>query len=310
MQKSTIHRDQPPLLEINDLSCGYLTRDKYIEVVNGINFRLNRGEINGIIGEIGSGKTTLIRAIEGKIFRSHGDILFNGESIFSKNNFFRFRKGRVVVRQDSMNALRPRYSVEFQIRKLFKGGKYRIEDVKRAFDYLNLSMDVLKMLPVQLSDGTRHRVLIAMATLVRPEILIVDEPTAGLDTMAIKGMLQLFREISDTTSIIMISSDIIPVFQLCDRIYVMNRGYVIEDGKWSDLLERPHHPYVKDLIDSVPSLKNRNKYNEENYNGVVNGCVYSDRCRYVSEKCRVNIPYLFDGDHGYRCIRYPEWQSD
>lgn len=310
MQKNTIIKDEAPLLEINNLSCGYKTRDKYIEVVNGINFRLNRGEIVGILGEIGSGKTTLVRAIEGKIFRSQGDILFNGESIFSGRNFFKFRKKRVVVRQDSMNTLRPRYSVEFQIRKLFKGGKYRIEDVKRAFDHLNLDMDIMNMLPVQLSDGTRHRVLIGMATLIRPEILIVDEPTAGLDTMAIKGMLQLFREISDTTSIIMISSDIIPVFQLCDRIYVMKGGYLIEDGKWSDLLEQPHHPYVKDLIDSVPSIKNRNKYVKENYNGVVTGCIYSDRCRYVSEKCNGNIPYLFDGDHGYRCIKYPEWQSD
>ena len=309
MQKNYID-DNAPLLEVRNLSCGYLNRNNYREVANGINLRLYRGEINGIIGEIGSGKTTLVRAIEGKIFRSSGDIFFKGESIFIKKNYFKFRKKRVVVKQDSMNALRPRYSVEFQIRKLFKGGEYNENELKRAFDLLNLDLEILNKLPVQLSDGTRHRVLIAMASLVKPEILIVDEPTAGLDIMAIRGMLKLFRELTQTTSIIMISSDIIPIFQVCDRVYVMREGQIIEDGKWSELLDKPHHPYVKDLLESMPSVRNRKREFIENYNEIRTECVYSDKCRYIDERCRERIPYRFDGEHGYRCIKYPEWTDD
>ncbi|MCL4345129.1 MAG: ATP-binding cassette domain-containing protein [Candidatus Thermoplasmatota archaeon] len=310
MQSNHDSRDIRPKLEIRDLSCGYRNRDNYREILRNVDFHVNKGEMVGVIGEIGSGKTTMIRAIEGKIYRSSGDILYDGESIFSGKNFFKFRKRRVVVRQDSLNALRPRYSVEFQMRKLFRGGKLDMEDVERSFRYLGLSMDIMEKLPVQLSDGTRHRVLIAMASIVKPDILIVDEPTAGLDTLGIKGMLRLFREMSSSTSIIIVSSDIIPVFQACDRIYVMRNGQILEDGKWHDLLEKPHHPYLKDLMNSVPSVKNRDRECREVNNENTGGCVYSGKCRYVNEKCSHEIPYMTDGDHGYRCINYPEWYSD
>ena len=299
-----------PRLQIQSLSCGYKNERGYTEILKDINFYINKGEIVGLIGEIGSGKTTLLRAITGEILRSGGDIFYEGKSIFSKENYLNFRKKRIYVRQDAMDILKPRYSVEFQIKKLFKGGKYDRSNVERIFNNLGLSMDIMNMLPVQLSDGTRHRVLIAMALLIKPEILLLDEPTTGLDTYAIRGLLELLKEMAVSTSIIMINSDIIPVFQICDRIYVMKSGVIIEDGIWRDILHKPHHPYVKEIITSVPSISNRNKEYIDVDNKMEGGCVFLKKCRHMKEICKSDVPYIMDRDHGYRCLRYPEWYND
>ena len=298
------------MLQISNLSSGYGDKSGYTEVLKNFDLLLEDGEIAGIVGESGSGKTTLLRTIMGELYRSDGDILHNGRSIFSRELYSEFKSKRILVRQDSLNILKPKYSVEFQLKKLYKGGKYLREDVDWAFMHLNLSQDVLEKLPAQLSDGTRHRVVLAMAAIMKPEILLLDEPTTGLDSSSILGFLNLLRDLSKSTSIIFVSSDVVPVFQVCHRIYVMKNGMLLEDGNWENLINRPYHPYTMDLVRYVPSMENRNlKYNPTD-NGEDSECVFFRNCDHISDQCRTIIPYKKNGDHGYRCIRYPEWTHD
>ncbi|SMD30341.1 oligopeptide/dipeptide ABC transporter ATP-binding protein [Picrophilus oshimae] len=298
------------MLTVKNLGSGYKTTDGYIKILNDINFYLNKNEIVGIIGEIGSGKTTLLRAIRGDLYIDSGDILYNGESIFSREVYKRYREKVIYARQDSLNILKPGYSVDFQIKKLFGHGKYDLNYVKRIFDYLDLPMETLNNIPSRLSDGTRHRVVIAMSLMIRPEILLLDEPFTGLDIDAITGLLKLLKEIKDYTSIIIVSSDVVPLFRICDRIYAMRNGMILEDGKWSEILYKPHHPYVYDIINAIPSFENRNREFTFTNNMVNNGCVYIKRCRFMNESCKSEILYRYDNDHGYRCIRYPDWYND
>ncbi len=298
------------MLQISNLSAGYKNREGYVEKIKDINIRIGEGEIVGIIGESGSGKTTLARALAGELFRSYGDIYYDGESIFSKKNYFEFKKRRVYVRQESLNILRPKYSVEFQFKKLFKGGKYDSEKLRRIFAYLDLDMDIIKELPEKLSDGTKHRVVLAMACLVEPEILILDEPTTGLDFESSLGLLKLLKEMKEHTSTLFLSNDVIPVFQICDRIYVMDNGMIVEDGVWDEILEKPHHPHTYDLVNYIPEFNNRNKKFVRTYNEVSGGCPSSKTCLHMREVCKNEIDYSMDGDHSYRCIRYPGWLND
>lgn len=298
------------MLQISNLSSGYKIAGGYVEILKNIDMHIVENEIVGIIGESGSGKTTLIKTIAGELYRNSGDIFYNGESIFSRSNFLSFRSKRIYVRQDSINILKPKYSVEFQIKKLYKGGKYDKMEVGWVFNCLNLSMDVMDMLPAQLSDGMKHKVVLAMASLMKPEILLLDEPTTGLDSSGIKGFLQLLKKLSLQTSIIIASNDIVPVFQLCHRIYIMKSGTLIEDGPWDEVLKNSHHPYTADLITYVPSIENKQlKYHSVD-NGVDGGCVFTRKCRHLRDECRNPVPYRRDGEHGYRCVRYPGWIND
>ncbi|MGP6220450.1 ATP-binding cassette domain-containing protein [Caldiplasma sukawensis] len=297
-------------LHISKLFSGYRNGKEYIEILKNVEINAKRGEIIGITGRSGSGKTTLLRVIMGELYRSDGDILFDGESIFSKDNYFEFRKKRILVRQESFDMLRPRYSIDFQIRKMFKNGEYPLEKLKEIFQSLNIDEDVLHMLPVQLSDGNKQRVLIAMALLADPEILLMDEPTSGLDAMAIIGLLKLLKERRNGRFTIMISNDIIPLFQICDRIYIMENGRVIEDGPWDRILEKPAHPLTAEIITHIPVYENRNnKLHYERREGSY-PCIYGNMCTHMGDECMGNIEYKREGEHGYLCNRYPDWYGD
>ncbi len=298
------------LLSVKNMSCGYKNNDKYFEILNNINLYLKRNEILGIIGEIGSGKTTLLRALKGDLYISSGDIIYNGKSIFSKDVYGNYRKNVIYARQDSMNILKPGYSVEFQIKKLFKHGDYDREYLREIFDYLNIPLNVLNMLPSKLSDGTRHRILMAMALIIKPEILLLDEPFTGLDSESITGLLKILKKLKNEISIIVVSSDVIPLFRLCDRIYAMKNGIILEDGAWNEILYKPHHPYVYDIINAIPSFENRHKDYKFTYNNIYGNCIYIKNCRFAKDICKSEILYKYDDDHGYRCIRYPEWYND
>jgi oligopeptide/dipeptide ABC transporter ATP-binding protein len=298
------------MLRISALSAGYRSKSNYAEILRNIEMSLNKNEIIGVVGESGSGKTTLLKTIAGELYRSSGDIFYNDESIFALGNFKKFRSKRIYVRQDSMNILKPKYSVEFQIKKLFPRGSYNMSDIEWAFNHLHLPLEIMKKLPAQLSDGTRHRVVLAMAAIIKPEILLLDEPTTGLDLTGIIGFLELLKELKQHTSIIFVSSDVMPVFQICQRIYIMKNGMVLEDGKRTDIINNPHNPYTKDLVDFVPTYKNRHKVYSPVDNGVKDGCVFARNCRHMRAICQNEIPYTRDNEHGYRCIRYPGWLND
>lgn len=297
-------------LQIINLSSGYKKGNEYEEILKHVEINVSRGEIIGITGRSGSGKTTLLRVINGELYRSHGDILFNGESIFSRDNYFKFRKKRILVRQESFDMLRPRYSIEFQIRKMFKKKEYPIDKLRTIFQALNIDEEVLGKLPVQLSDGNKQRVLIAMALLLDPEILLMDEPTSGLDVEAISGLLKMLKERRDNRFTIMVSNDIIPLFQICDRIYIMEYGTVIEDGPWDSILEKPAHPLTAEIINHLPVYENRNKKIHYERREGSYPCIYGNLCTHLGDKCLQTIEYKREGRHGYRCNRYPEWYGD
>ncbi|WP_287950471.1 ATP-binding cassette domain-containing protein [Acidiplasma sp.] len=298
------------MLIIKNLSSGYYQDKKYHEVIKDINLTVGENEIIGILGPNGSGKTTLLRAIMGEIYSSSGDIIYNGQSIFEKGNYSEFRNNAIYVKQDSFNSLKPLKSINFQIGKLYDWKSFDENYVKSLFSELSLDPAILQMKALQLSDGMRHRVVIAMALLKEPKILMLDEPTTGLDSISTYKLLKILKEIKKKTSIIISSNDVNALFEIADRIYIMYDGMVIEDANFNDLLKCRFHPYTDMILKYVPLYSNKNLVYTPVKNNRHGGCVFINSCPYINNECENDIPYKNINGHGYRCIRYPGWKDD
>ncbi len=297
------------MLEVNNLSAGYYNEKKYIKILKNINMHINNHEIVGILGPNGAGKTTLIKSILGDIY-STGDIIYNNKSIFKKENYYKYRNDIIYVKQDSFNSLKPLKTINFQIGKLYNWKSFDNNYVKSIFTELNLDPVILNMKAIQLSDGMRHRVVIAMAVLKNPEILILDEPTTGLDSISTYNFLKLLKNIKNKSSILISSNDVNSLFEICDRIYIIYNGTIIEDGNYNDILNLQMHPYTEMLLKYIPDYNNRNLVFKKTNNKKYTGCVFINYCPYIKEECINEIEYNRINDHGYRCIRYPEWKND
>jgi len=298
------------MLEVHSLSAGYYSEKKYIKILTDINMHINDREIVGILGPNGSGKTTLIKSILGDIYYSSGDVIYNNKSIFKKENYSEYRNNVIYVKQDSFNSLKPLKTINFQIGKLYNWKSFDNNYVKSIFMDLNLDPEILNMKAIQLSDGMRHRVVIAMAVLKNPEIMILDEPTTGLDSISTYNFLKLLKNIKNKSSVLISSNDVNALFEICDRIYILYNGTIIEDAYYKDILNLQMHPYTEMLLKYIPDYNNRNIELKEINNEKHNGCVFINHCPYMKNECINKIEYKRVNDHGYRCIRYPEWKND
>jgi|GEM_PF-513236 len=298
------------MLHVKNLYSGYYNNKKYTQILKNINLNVENNEIVGVLGANGSGKTTLMKSIIGDIYASDGNVLYNGKSIYLKENYSKFRRVAIYVKQDSFNSLKPLKTVNFQIGKLYDWKSFDKEHVKTLFMELNLDPEIFNMKATQLSDGMRHRVVIAMALLTNPELLILDEPTTGLDSISTYNFLSLLKNIKQKTSILFSSNDVNALFQVCDRVYVLYGGEIIENGEYSDILAQPFHPYTDMLLKYVPLYSNINrKYTEVN-NNKHKGCVFINNCPYQNIRCESEIEYRTVDNHGIRCINYPGWKND
>ena len=299
---------------VENLTTRYNTSKGLVHAVEDVSFSLNDGESLGIAGESACGKTTLglsiIRMIlNGKI--NSGRIIFGGKSILDLsesefNHEMRWKEISMVF-QGAMNSLDPVFSINEQFIQVLKEHHVIGNYDKLILDSIlsvNLDKTILKKFPHELSGGMKQRVVIAMALLLKPKLVIADEPTTALDVLIQSHIINLLKELKKNgLSLILISHDLAIISEIAEKIGIMYGGRMVEFGKSSDVYKNPKHPYTKALLQSIPSIKNESKptYIKGTPPNLLNpkpGCKFIDRCPEAMEKCKKDPP-KFKTDSGY-----------
>ena len=238
------------ILEVKHVSASYTTqggafsREKVQIVLHDVSFDLYEGEALGLVGESGSGKTTIARAILGFLPKYEGKIIH-------------YSKRPQLICQDPYTALNPARTVGWILEEPLKiYGKYdRAERRRRIIEMLEnvgLSEEYMTRRPSELSGGQRQRVSIAAALIVRPKLVIADEPVSALDVTIQAQILQLLDDMRNKygLSYLFISHDMNVVYQLCDRVIVMKKGVIVEDNTIDEIFDHPKHPYTRELVEA------------------------------------------------------------
>jgi len=321
----------PNLLDIVDLKKHFpIGRRSLLHAVDEVSFEIARGESVGLVGESGCGKSTLVRLVTRMIDPTAGDIIFSGRNIgfipARKCAETQFRPKIQMVFQDPTDSLNPRFTAFDTIAeplRLLAGVKDRAtltEQVFNAARQTGLPEELLMRFPHQLSGGQKARVGIARAIALRPELLILDEPTAALDVSVQATILKLLAELRETLgmSYLFVSHDLNVVRMLCDRVIVMYLGKVVEQGPTEAVFRHPAHPYTAGLIRAIPSIGGRPEERE-----VLAGearspvdpdprvCRLFGRCPKQVDRCRTEGPVLREvGERHQVACHFPQVASD
>jgi len=313
---------QVPLLEVTDLTTYYpvrrglterLTRAPKLEVhaVDGVSFRLARGEMMALVGESGCGKTTTAQTILGMVKPTSGAIRLNGTDIaaLDERQMRPLRRTLQMIYQDPYESLDPRFRVRESVEEpmLVHGiGRSRAEREKLAVDALERSglspaRLFLDRYPHELSGGQRQRVAIAAALVLGPDLLLADEPVSMLDVSVRAGVLSLLDTLrrNGDMGILMITHDLSTAARFADRIAVMYLGRIVEYGPAVDVVRSPQHPYTKALLSVVPKRDPRERATPQILTGetpnpvnVPAGCRFHPRCPVAEERCKLEDPQL------------------
>lgn len=322
----------PHLLQVKNLQTHFPTRAGLVRAVDDVSFYVDKGELLGVVGESGCGKSitalSIMRLISppGKIVA--GEILFNGENLmkFSEERMRDLRGDDIaMIFQDPMTSLNPVYTVGEQIAealRLHRGMSRKVarqatieamtevaipDPARRVDDY-----------PHQLSGGMRQRVMIAMALACDPKLLIADEPTTALDVTIQAQILELLNELrrSRELGVLLITHDLGVVAEVADRVAVMYTGRIVEESPVEELFARPKHPYTEGLLRSVPKLtvaEVSKAQRLETIEGTVPsptalppGCHFAPRCSHRMPRCELGeIPfYNLEGGVRVRCVLF------
>jgi peptide/nickel transport system ATP-binding protein len=258
------------LLDVRGLRTSFHTRDGIVRAVDGIDFHVGRGEILGLVGESGCGKSvtslSIMRLIAKPGIIEAGEVVFDGQDLMKlhSSDMRRIRGNRIsMIFQQPTSALNPVWDVGRQVAEVLEvhRGMKRPEARRRALDLLKMvgipdPKRRLDAYPHELSGGMAQRVMIAMALACEPELLIADEPTTALDVTIQAQILDLVRDLRDRTgtAIILITHDLGVVAETCDRVAVMYAGEIIEQASVDDLFTAPRHPYTRGLLGAIPVL--------------------------------------------------------
>jgi peptide/nickel transport system ATP-binding protein len=319
-----------PVLEVRDLRVHYATSEGDVIAVNGVSFDVHRGEILGLVGESGCGKSTTAMAIlrlvqaPGRIVG--GQILLNGTDLVRLNerrlNAIRWRD-IALIPQGAMNSLNPVMKVKDQIAdaiETHEGKQPRRALKERILELLGTvglpATRVYDLFPHELSGGMKQRVCIAMAIALNPSLIIADEPTSALDVVVQRVVAQTLLDVKRrlNVSMILIGHDMGLQAQLVDRIAVMYAGNIVEVGPIEAAFSDPLHPYTQLLISAIPSIKERKPLRVTE--GLTHdlrrpppGCVFSLRCPHVADECRARVPQLREmkPNHLVACHRVEDW---
>ena len=316
------------ILEIKDLETHFFSSRGVAKAVDKVSYHVNKGEILGVVGESGCGKSVtslsilqLVASPPGKIVG--GEILFDGEDLLklSKNEMQkRIRGNRIsMIFQEPMTSLNPLFTVGQQLMEplMLHRGMDKKQAKEEAINMLKLVGIPMperrfKQYPHSMSGGMRQRVMIAMALCCNPEVLIADEPTTALDVTIQAQILDLMKKLRDElgTSIIMITHDLGVVAEMCDRAVVMYCGSVVEEGTVDEIFKDPQHPYTQGLLASIPKLTDEHAelYNIRgtvpNLTKLPEGCRFAERCEHCTHECLVARPGLTEltETHKVRCF--------
>jgi oligopeptide/dipeptide ABC transporter ATP-binding protein len=293
-------RGERPLLEVKGLRTSFHTRDGVVRAVDGIDFHVDRGEIMGLVGESGCGKSVTSLSIMRLVAKpgriEAGQVLFDGQDLLtlSTDQMRRVRGDRIsMVFQQPQSSLNPVWDVGHQIAEVLEihRGMKRGPARSRALELLRMvgipdPARRLDAFPHELSGGMAQRVMIAMALACEPELLIADEPTTALDVTIQAQILDLMRNLRDETgtAIILITHDLGVVAEMCDRVAVMYAGEIVEHTDVTTLFRRPKHPYTRGLIGSIPVVGQVQDElsvipgNVPNLIDLPKGCRFAPRC--------------------------------
>jgi len=308
---------QEIVLELSDLETRFISKDSAVTAVDGVSYNIKKGEILGLVGESGCGKSVTALSIM-RLFRdttgeiTGGKVFFNGVNLaeLSERAMSKIRgKDIAMIFQEPLTSLNPVMKIGKQIMEVIL--KHEKASVRYAND---LAVNMLKLVgipraeevmneyPHQLSGGMNQRVMIAMAMSLNPRLLIADEPTTALDVTIQAQILELMRQINEEhgMSILLITHDLGVVAEMCSRVVVMYAGRIVEEADVYSLYENPMHPYTIGLIKSIPVIGRRVDRLESIHGNVPSlhnmpiGCKFAPRCNSAFYRCTQEEPPVFE----------------
>ena len=312
------------MLEIKELTVHYETADGVVEAVNNVSLKLEKGQVLGLVGETGAGKTTIALSIMNLLPKppAHvigGQVLLNGENILKKNKHeLRKIRGKKIsmVFQDPMTALNPVQTVGAQIAEVIRLhdkslSRARVEQrAVQMLETVGIPGSRYNDFPHQFSGGMKQRVVIAIALACEPEMLIADEPTTALDVTIQAQVLELMKKLQKDfgTAMLLITHDFGVVADICDQCAVIYAGEIVESGTVAHIFDHPTHPYTIGLFDSLPSLYKDVKQLKP-IGGMVADptnlpayCSFYERCDFRTDACKEMNPFLKEVAPGHFVI--------
>lgn len=299
-------------LAVNDLKVWYRTRRGDVKALDGVTFEVADGEIMGVAGESGCGKTTLGKALirlDTRMKHVGGTVVLDDDELpLADDGAMRRHRYREVslIPQYAMSAMNPTRKIGRMIKDLLGAHNVRYTDVlpelERRLKLVGLEPDVLKRYPIELSGGMKQRVVLVLSTLLNPSLLIGDEVTSALDVSSQKAVARALVEFRDhgfVKSMIVITHDISVLFQVADTILVMYAGHLAEKAPARTIISEPLHPYTKMLIGALPKVGDR--YEEQQLEGIEGrppslleppaGCRFRARCPLAHDRCAEAPPF-------------------
>jgi peptide/nickel transport system ATP-binding protein len=310
-------------LSVVGLKAYYFANKGVVKAVDNITFAIGENESLGIAGESACGKSTLgsalLRALQppGKIIG--GNVIISGIDIVKLsdkdfNKSIRWKKIAMVF-QGAMNTLDPVYKIGDQMREIMQIHQFKgnIEDsILESLEQVGLDRDIAKRYPHELSGGMKQRVVIAMALLLKPDIVIADEPTTALDVLVQAQIINVLKRLKKENgmTIILITHDLGIISEIADKIAVMYAGQIVEIGKASEIYENPKHPYTQALISAIPTLNDNKKQiefikgNPPDLTRPPSGCRFYERCPHAMGICKEDPPEVVTETGFTRCWLY------
>ena len=316
-------------IEVNDLSIAYETKSGILKAVDKISFKMNDAQGIGIIGESGSGKSSLgyglMRSLAENGSIVSGSFIFEDQDILNIserefNEKYRWKKISMVF-QGSMNSLDPVFTIEDQMKEILSSHRKKISNkdcisiIRSALIDVGLNPDIVfRKYPHELSGGMKQRIVIANALLLGPSILIADEPTTALDVVIQSQVLQLLRKLIEEKNmkIIIITHDMSLIPNLVDRVIIMYAGQAVEISDIRTVFEKPLHPYTQALIQSIPHIRSSEKSikfirgDPPNLTEIGEGCRFIDRCPHAFGDCKNDPPDILVGNNLVKCWLYKD----
>ncbi len=322
-----IQTQKEPLLTVDDLTVHFHTDRGVVKALDGAGLRIGKGEVVGLIGESGCGKTTIARSVlrvlppGGRVVQ--GSISFKARDLLAmeEKELNSSVRGRMItlIPQDPFNSFNPVFSVGTQIRDILKwkgeGKSGRRIDEEKIREMLNQVQipspsSQLSKYPYQFSGGQRQRLMIAMALLPSPDLVIADEPTTALDVTVEAQILRLVTSLvrGREISVLFITHDLGVASEVCERIVVMYAGQDMEDGPADTLFSDPRHPYTRELLESLPNPEGKIRDIPGEVPSLIHpppGCRFSPRCPRATDACSKERPERIEvvPGHRVRCLR-------